>query len=375
MAGKLGVGLIGSGFMGRAHALAFRSVGTVFELELRPELELIADVDEAAAQTAADALGFNRATGDWQALIADPAVDLIAITAPTHLHREMVLAAIAANKSVYCEKPLAGTLEHAREMTAAAEAAGIATLVGFNYLKNPIAQVAREIIADGEIGEVVSMRGIHAEDYMADPDAPITWRHDPVGGGVIADLGSHIVSLARYLLGDIAEVSATLRTLHGSRPVAPGAAERRTVTTDDEAHMLVRFAGGTEGTLSASWVATGRKMQLAFEITGTRGSLAFTQERFNELKLYRAGQTPGRDGFTTITAGPDHPDYAPFCPAPGHQLGFNDMKVIEVKALLQALADGTAPEPGFAEATEIQRVVEAARMSAGEGRWVTLSEV
>ncbi len=375
MAGKLGVGLIGSGFMGRSHALAFRSVGTVFALDLQPELELLADLDEDTARRAASALGFKRATGDWQALIADPAVDLVAITAPTHLHREMVLAAVAANKPVYCEKPLAGTLAHAREMTAAAEAAGVAALVGFNYLKNPIAQVAREMIAGGEIGAVVGMRGIHAEDYMSDPDAPVTWRHDPVGGGVIADLGSHIISLARYLLGDIAEVSATLRTVHPSRPVALGAAERREITTDDEAHMLVRFAGGAEGTLSASWVATGRKMQLAFEITGTRGSLAFTQERFNELMFYRAGQQPGRDGFTTITSGPDHPDYAPFCPAPGHQLGFNDMKVIEVKALLQALAAGTTPQPGFAEATEIQQVVEAARLSGREGRWVAVEEV
>ncbi len=375
MADRIGIGLIGSGFMGRAHALAFRSVGTVFALELKPELELIADVDAAAAEAAADALGFGRATGDWRALIADPAVGLVAITAPTHLHREMVLDAIAANKPVYCEKPLAGTLAHAREMTAAAEAAGVATLVGYNYLKNPIAQVAREIIAGGEIGEVIGMRGIHAEDYMADPDAPITWRHDPVGGGVIADLGSHIISLSRYLLGDIAEIAATLRTVHASRPVAAGAADRQQVVTDDEAHMLVRFAGGAEGTLSASWVATGRKMQLGFEITGTTGALAFTQERFNELKLYRAGQTPGRDGFTTIAAGPDHPDYAPFCPAPGHQLGFNDMKVIEVKALLQALAAGTTPAPGFAEATEIQRVVEAARLAGKEGGWVKVADV
>lgn len=375
MTERLGIGLIGSGFMGRAHALAFRSVGTVLELPLAPELELIADVDQAAARAAADALGFGRATGDWQALVADPAVDLIAITAPTHLHREMVLAAIAANKPVYCEKPLAGTLAHAREMTAAAEAAGVATLVGFNYPKNPIAQVAREMIAGGEIGEVISFRGIHAEDYMADPDAPITWRHDPVGGGVIADLGSHIVSMARYLMGDIAEVSATLRTVHATRPVAPGATERRAVTTDDEAHMLVRFAGGAEGTLSASWVASGRKMQLAFEITGTKGALAFTQERFNELKFYRTGQQPGRDGFTTITARPDHPDYAPFCPAPGHQLGFNDMKVIEVKALIEALAAGEGASPDFREATEIQRVIDAARLSGREGVWTTVGDL
>jgi len=372
---RLGHGLIGSGFMGRSHALAFRSVAGVFDVELTPELELLADVNQSTAEAAAESFGYKRATGDWRALVADPAVDVVSITAPTGLHLEMARAVIEAGKTVYCEKPLASQLGDCEALTREAEAAGVKTLVGFNYLKNPITALARDIIRSGEIGEVVSFRGIHAEDYMVDPEAPYTWRHDPNGGGVTADLGSHIISMARFLIGDIETVNANLRTLYPDRPVAPGSAERRPVIIDDQAEMLVTFAGGATGSLTASWVATGRKMQLACEIAGTKGSLAFNQERLNELRLYKAGQEPGREGFTTVLAGPDHANYAGFCPAPGHQLGFNDMKVIEVKALLEALAADRDPSPGFREATEIQRVVESAYRSSRDRQWVTVGGV
>ena len=372
---SLGIGLVGSGFMGRAHALAFRSVGGVFDLPAAPVLEILADIDAETAARAAAALGFRRSTGDWRALVADPAVDIVAVAAPNALHGPVSLAAIAAGKPVYCEKPLATGLAEAETMARAAEKAGVVTLVGFNYLRNPMIALAREIVASGEIGEVTGFRGIHAEDYMADPATPWSWRCDPAqAGGALADIGSHIISMARHLLGEIEAVCGRLDTVHRRRPIARGGTGTREVTVDDQAHALIRFAGGASGTLSASWVATGRKMQLAFEVTGTRGAIEFTQERLNELKLHKAGGPKGRDGFTLICAGPDHPDYGAFCPAPGHQLGFNDLKVIEARTLVEAVAGTGRAWPDFREACEVERVVEAIRRSSAEGRWVPLRE-
>ena len=269
---KLGIGLIGSGFMGRAHALAFRTVGGVFDLAAVPELEMLADIDAEAAARSAASLGFNRSTGDWKALVKDAAVDIVAITTPNALHKPMSLAAIDAGKHVYCEKPLATTAEDARAMAEAAEAAGVVTMVGFNYLKNPMIGLAREIVASGEIGEITGFRGIHAEDFMGDPAIPYSWRCDPAqAGGALADIGSHIISMARFLVGDIEAVCGRLDTVIAERPAGAGSTGMRPVTVDDQANFLVRFANGAGGTISASWLATGRKMQLAFELTGTTG--------------------------------------------------------------------------------------------------------
>lgn len=367
---RIGIGLIGSGFMGRSHAIALRAVQGVFGADLVPSLEVLADIDEASAQRAATALGFARATADWQALVRDPAVELVHITTPNALHRPMALAAIAAGKAVYCEKPLAPTAAEAAEMAEAAEAAGVVSAVGFNYLKNPLLLAAREIVTGGEIGNVVSFRGIHAEDYMADPTTPWTWRLDPAGGhGAVADLGSHILSIARFLCGPIAELCGQIVTVHRARPFEGG---RRAVEVDDQARALLHFASGATGSIEASWVASGRKMSLGFEITGTRGTIAFDQERMNELLLWTRGQPLGREGFRTIPSGPAHVPYGAFCPAPGHHLGFNDMKTIEVRAVLEALAGKSAFQPDFREAASIQAAVDAIVRSARDRVWVTL---
>jgi predicted dehydrogenase len=367
----IGIGLIGSGFMGRSHAIAFRAAPGIFDLNAAPVLEILADIDNATATRAARAFGFARATGDWQALVRDPAVQLVDITAPNVWHKPMALAAIAAGKHVYCEKPLAANAADAQAMAAAAKAAGVQTFVGFNYLKNPMIAFARELIQGGEIGEIISFRGLHAEDYMADPEQHWSWRLDPAGGaGVVADLGSHILSIARFLCGDIVEVTGQLVTVVKQRPVAPGAIQTRPVEVDDQARALLRFASGATGSIEASWVARGRKMSLGFEVTGSKGSIAFDQERMNEIQLYTTGQTPGREGFRTILSGPDHPNYRAFCPAPGHHLGFNDMKTIEVKAILDSLAGGAPFLPDFAEAARIQATVDAIVKSAEERRWV-----
>ncbi|MBE7211344.1 MAG: Gfo/Idh/MocA family oxidoreductase [Gluconacetobacter diazotrophicus] len=372
---EIGIGLIGSGFMGRAHALALRGVGGAFPLRRAPRLEVLADEGEARAAEAARALGFRRATGDWEAMLRDPAVELVSITTPNRLHAPMALAAIANGKHVWCEKPLATTLADAIAMTRAAERAGVHTMVGFNYLKNPMLALAREIVSGGEIGEITGYRGIHAEGFMADPEQHFSWRCEPEqAGGALADIGSHALSMARFLLGEVDTVCARLDTIHRERPLPGGGS--RAVAVDDQASMMLRFRDRPfTATVTTSWLAAGRDMQLAFELTGTKGAIGFTQERFNELTLFRAGAAPGRGGFTTLTAGPAHGDYAAFCPAPGHQIGFNDLKVIEAKRLLAAIDGGPPSDAPFREALAVTRVMEAAHRSSNEQRWVAMAEI
>ena len=370
----LGIGLVGSGFMGRAHALAFRAVDGLFRLQRRPRLELLADRSEPEARQAAAELGFARATADWRALVCDPAVDIVAIATPNALHAPIALAAIANGKHVYCEKPLATSLADAAAMTQAARIAGVVTLVGFNYLRNPMIVTAREIVRSGEIGAITGFRGIHAEDFMADPAAAFSWRCEPEqDGGALADIGSHIVAMGRFLLGEVGSVCGRLDTIHHRRPGPDGAMVP--VRVDDQAAMLVRFRDHDfTASLQASWLASGRTMQLAFELTGTKGAIAFTQERFNELHLYRADAAGrARNGFTTIEAGPLHGAYAAFCPAPGHQLGFNDLKTMEVKHLLDAVCGEAASDMDFEAALAVSQVLDAVRRSSSKACWVEVA--
>lgn len=367
---ELGIGIIGTGFMGKAHAFAYRAAHAAFPEIPTPRLRLIADVTAEAAAKAARQYGFEASSGDWKALIADPNVHVVSITTPNSLHKEMSLAAIAAGKHVHCEKPLAPTLADAEEMVKAAQAKSIVTQVGFNYIKNPLLKLAREMIEAGELGEIYNFRGQHAEDYMANPESPYTWRLDPAGGpGVIADLGSHIIGMARFLLGPISEVMADVETIVKSRPSSPGAKERTPVLVDDIGRLMVRFSRGYGGMIEANWVATGRKMHLGFEIHGSKGGIHWNAERMNELNYYKAGAEPRHMGFITLEAGPQHQPYGRFCVAPGHQLGFNDMKTIEMAEFLGAIGGAAKAGPDFREAFEIQKVVEAAIGSSREKAW------
>lgn len=366
----VGIGLIGTGFMGRAHALAFHQARSNFDLPVRPRLVSLADGNPERAQQCARDWGFEHAA-DWEALIADPRVQLVAITTPNQLHAPMALAALAQGKAVYCEKPLAVGLAQATEMRDAARDAAVVTRVGYNYLQNPMLQLARQLIDSGELGEIVSFRGEFSEDFMADPQGAFTWRCDTrQAGGALADLGSHALCLARYLLGAVARVCADVHTVHGQRPHE---GKPRTVSVDDQAHLLLRFANGASGSLSTSWLWHGRKNYLAVEVCGTRGSLIYNQERLNELQLYQAGAAPDMGGFRTLLAGPELPGYAAFCPAPGHQLGYNELKTLEVRSVLEAMAgNGHHTGVDFQEAWEVERLADAARVSAAEGRWVEL---
>jgi len=370
----LRIGLIGTGFIGRSHAIALSAVGTVFDEIQPPVLELVADVNETRAEAARRALGFRRGTGDWRTLITDPAVDIVDVCTPNHLHREMVLAALAAGKHVYCEKPLALVASEAAEMAAAADRAGVTHLVGFNFPCNPILQTVREMLAAGELGEMIGFRGRYLEDYLADAALPFSWRCERrlAGPGALADLGSHLINLGHVLVGDLGRLHATLHTVIRER-IEPATKKPRRVENEDVAYALVEFANGVPGSFEISRVAAGYKHGLAVRIFGTRGSLAYDQERFNELRVYRNEDPAGRRGFRTILSGPEHTDYRPFCPAPGHGLGINDLKVIETRNLLRAIATGERAQPDFHEGARVQYVMDMFERSNAEGAWVTLA--
>ena len=364
------VGLIGSGFIGRAHAIALQGVGAVFPDVAAPVCEILADRDEHRAVNAAGTMGFARATGDWRKLVEDPAVDIVDICSPNYLHKDMALAAIAAGKHVWCEKPLALDAAEAQEVADAAVRAGVTHLIGFNYSLNPLVRLAQSMIAAGDIGAVMGFSGRYFEDYMADPAVPHSWRcvRRLAGAGALADLGSHLIDMAEVLLGPIASVCASLETVHVKRR-DPATGQILPVENEDVARSLVRFARGVGGSFEISRVATGFKCGLTFTVFGSAGSLSFDQERMNELRFYSGADPAGRRGFRTILAGPEHPDYAHFCPAPGHGLGINDLKVIEARNLLRAIAEGAPARPGFDTGLRVQRVMEAMERSHASGAW------
>ena len=370
---SLGFGLVGTGFMGKAHALAYRAARSVFG-DLPPiRLACLCDTPQDRARDMADQFGFERATIDFGDLIADPAVDIVSITTPNALHKEMALAAIAAGKHVHCEKPMALTLEDAAEMEAAARSRGVKTIVGYNYTHNPAFTHALRLIADGAIGRTVHFRGIVDEDYQADPDLAWTWRarRADAGLGTLGDLGCHLVSMADALMGPIESLIADTQIIHPTRPLSDGSG-RATVENEDTASAIVRFQSGAQGTLLTSRSAFGRKNRLDFEVHGTKGLIAFSQERMNELQLFVDEGEKRRQGFRTILTGPEHPPYGAFCPAPGHQLGFGDLKTIEVASFLRAIAGGRKAHPDFTDALRFEAVIHAMDVSAREGRRVTL---
>ncbi|SHE93697.1 Predicted dehydrogenase [Ruegeria intermedia] len=352
--------------MGKAHSVAMSAVGAVFDTALRPRLEMICASSPDSAERYRAAYGFRRATADWQALVNDAAVEAVVIASPQSTHRQIAEAALALGKPVLCEKPLGASLEDSRAMVAAAEASGTVNMVGFNYIRTPASQFARQLIADGAIGDITWFRGEHTEDFYADPEAPATWRTTGMANGTIGDLAPHMVNGALALVGPIAQVMADVETVHHTRPGG-------VVTNDDHAQMMCRFENGVMGNLYFSRIATGRKMGYAYEISGTKGAIRFDQEDQNALWLYRREGPEAHRGFTKILTGPAHPDYEPFCQGPGHGTGYQDQIIIEAKDFLTAIHSGRNIWPTFRDGHEVNRVLVAALASADSRGWQDVS--
>jgi predicted dehydrogenase len=364
--GEIGIGLVGGGYMGKAHAVALAAVGAVFDTALRPRLEVIAATSAASAERYRTAYGFHRAAASWQDLVADPKVQAVVIASPQSTHRAIAEAAFAAGKPVFCEKPLGASLQDAMAMVAAAEASGLPNMIGFNYVRTPATQFVRQLLDNGAIGDLTWFRCEHTEDFLADPMMPATWRTEGRANGCMGDLAPHPINCLLALMGPVAELSARIETVHATRPGPNGPVA---VTNDDHAQLMLRFASGVMGHLYVSRTATGRKMGYAYEIHGTKGSIRFDQEDQNAVHLYRAEGPEATRGFTRILTGPAHPNYAAFCQGPGHGTGYQDQIIIEARDFLQAIATGKPVWPTFRDGLAVSRIIETAHQASQDGRW------
>ena len=365
----IGVGLIGTGYMGKCHALAWNAVKPVFGDGPRPRLVHLGEATaELAAQRAAE-FGFARSSGDWRQVIADPEVEVVSITTPNAFHAEMAVAALEAGKHVWCEKPMAVGFAEAERMAAAAKASGKVAGLGYNYIQNPVIRHIKRLLAEGTIGAVNHVRFEMDEDFMADPEALFYWKSEKSSGyGALDDFGVHPLSLIHYLFGKVERVMAHLSKPYADRPLKAGG--RRAVETYDIASILFELGGGISGVMALDRSAWGRKGRIAMQIMGSKGTIAYDQERFNEFQLYAASDRATEQGFRTVLTAPSHPPYDRFIPAPGHGLGFNELKIIECHELLNAIAGKPAQIIGFAEGIEIERTVHAMAKSHELGQWV-----
>ena len=373
---RIGVGLIGTGFMGKCHAMAHGAVKAVFGDVPHVDRIALCDVDEMHAKQKANEFGFTRATTNWRDLLMDPAIHLISITSPNGMHRAMAVAALEAGKHVWCEKPMALTLADAEAMTVAATKAKIqVTALGYAYLRNPALQHAKQLINNDVIGDVFDFRGSIDEDYMADPTLPWSWRlaRRDAGLGTLGDLTCHLVSLAHELVGEIGSLCAMTDVVHVKRPIANEPGKMANVENDDIAHAVVRFRNGARGVMSSSRVAHGRKNGLKIEVHGSKGMLWLDNERMNELNLYVAEGPTAQRGFRRILSSPSHPAYGKLCPAPGHGLGFNELKVIELAEILHAIKGLPSQQIDFARGLRIERVIHAFAESSAEKAWVNVN--
>jgi predicted dehydrogenase len=366
----IGVGLIGTGYMGKCHALAWTSVRAVFGDGPKVRLAHLAEANRDLAQRKGNELGFERADEEWLALVRNPDVDVVSITTPNHLHAEMAIAALEAGKHVWCEKPMATRLEDSRRMRAAARASKAVAVLGYNYIQSPMFRQIDELVRSGAVGTVNHVRVEMDEDFMADPDAPFGLKSDSASGhGALDDFGVHPLSLLMTLFGPIARTVCHQAMPYPSRPVSDN--QRRPVETYDIASAMFEFDSGLSGVMTLNRSAWGRKGRIALQIFGDKGSLLFDQERFNEVQLYTADQEPATRGFRTILAGPVHPPYDKFIPAPGHGLGFNDLKIIECRELISKIEGReSARVIDFETGFRIEQTVQAMARSSETRAWI-----
>ncbi|PYF99421.1 Predicted dehydrogenase [Georgenia satyanarayanai] len=377
---RIGVAMIGYAFMGRAHSQAWRNAHRFFDLPLEPHMAVLVGRDEQRATSAARQLGWDAVETDWRRVIEREDVDVVDICTPGDTHAEIAVAALEAGKHVLVEKPMANTVAEAETMAAAANAArgrGVHSMVGFTYRRVPAIKLAQQMVAEGRIGEVRQVRAQYLQDWLADADAPLSWRLDKekAGSGALGDIGAHIIDLTQFVTGQrIAGVSGMLDTFVAERPVAEsfsglhgtGGTERGPVTVDDAAMFLGRLSSGAPAVFEATRFAWGRKNAIRIEVNGSTGSLAFDFEDMNVLHYYDATESTETAGFRRIlVTEPDHPYIEAWWPA-GHGLGYEHGFVHQAVDLVRALGAGEDPTPSFEDGLHVQRVLDAIERSSAQ---------
>jgi predicted dehydrogenase len=374
---RLRVALIGHGFMGAAHSQGWRVAPRFYDLPAHPEMTLLVGRNRAGVEASAAKWGWQETSTDWRDAIRRDDIDVVDIVTPGGSHAEIAIAALEAGKHVLCEKPLANTLEEAEAMAEAAERAGrhVYAMVGFTYRRVPAATFARDLVRSGAIGEVRQVRADYLQDWLVDPEAPLTWRlqKDSAGSGALGDLGAHAVDLAQFITGQtVTGVSGLLNTFVHERPVPAEAsglagtagADRGRVTVDDLALFTGRFDGGAIGSFEATRMATGRKNALRLEVAGSLGAISFDLETMNSLGFYDATAPATRRGFTDIlVTEPAHPYVSAWWPA-GHSLGYEHGFVHQAKDFVEAIMEERQPEPSFADGLQVQKVLDGVERSA-----------
>jgi len=385
---KLNVAMIGGGFMGKAHAMAYAAMPMFFwPAPAIPVRKVVVDVNQEMAETARDRFGFEEASADWRAVIARPDIDIIDICTPNNSHAEIAIAAARAGKHIICEKPLARTGEESKTMLDAVQASGSIHMVAFNYRRTPAVALAKKLIEEGRIGDILNFRGTYLQDWSADPDSPLSWRFQKsvAGSGTVGDIGTHVIDFARYLVGEIASVNALVKNHIPTRPRQSGGvdklgvgggdknAERGPVDVDDEMLTMLRFANGAIGSIEATRNAYGRNNFLTFEIHGTKGSLAFNYERRDELQVMYADDIGDARGFRTVYTGPAHPYGSGLWPIPALGIGYGETKIVECYDLCTAIVTGKQPSPNFEDGYRIALIADAILTSGESGQWVDIS--
>lgn len=375
--------------MGKAHSLAYAGVPMFFwPADVMPVKHTIAEATPELAADAATRFGFAGSTSDWRSIIDDPDIDVVDIATPNNLHAEMAIAALRAGKHVICEKPLAHTLEDAERMHRVALESQTVNMVAFNYRRTPAVALAKKYIEEGAIGDILNFRGTYLQDWSADPNSPLSWRFTKAvaGSGAVGDILSHVIDLAHYLVGDIAEVTSLTKTYIKDRPVQSSGSDslgnakvdsgpRASVDVDDEVMTLVKFRGGAVGSLEATRNAWGRNNFITLEIHGTEGSIAFNYENRDELQVCFRSDEGDRRGFRTVYTGPNHPNGHALWPIPALGIGYGETKIIEANDFFTAIATGGEVRPNFADGYQVALVEHAILESAESGAWTSVPEV
>ncbi len=383
----LNVGMVGYKFMGKAHSNALQRLGMFFDPGVKVHLKALCGRDAEWVRKAADQFGFEEIETDWEKLVTRSDIDLIDITAPSNVHKQIAIAAAKNGKHIFCEKPLALSVGDAREILAAAQAAGVKHQIGFNYRFAPAILLAKQLIDGGKIGTIRHFRAKYLQDWIIDPMFPLVWRLDKsvAGSGSHGDLGAHLIDLAHFLVGDMDRVIGMSRTFVKERPevgVMQGltasssdSAEMKPVTVDDATLFLTEFENGALGSFEATRFAAGHKNDMSFEINGDKGSIRFEFERMNELQYYDAADDTSVCGFRTIQASEGcHPYMSAWWPV-GHVIGYEQTFVHEFFEFTKSIAGGTATAPDFTDGVKCCQVLDAVDKSITEERWIKVSSI
>ncbi|OFW64869.1 MAG: dehydrogenase [Actinobacteria bacterium RBG_19FT_COMBO_36_27] len=382
---KINIGMIGAGFMCKAHSIAYSVMPMFFwPPPALPHRRTVVDVTDDLARVAAKKYGFDTHSTNWKTLIEDTEINIIDIVTPNDMHAEIAIAAAKAGKHIICEKPLARNAEEAKTMLDAVTESGVKHMVAFNYRRTPAVVLAKKYLTEGSIGKVLNFRGNYLLDFTADPDTSFSWRFEKkiAGSGAVGDLGTHVIDMARYLVGEISEVSAITKTWIKERPLqtesvekfgaVKGSGNKKIVDVDDEFCSLVRFEGGAIGSIEASRNAWGKNNFLSFEIHGEKGSLFFNYERLNELQVCFSDDPDDRRGWRTIVTGPVHPYGEALWPIPGIGIGYAETKIIELYDFFKSIINDTKFSPDFYDGYRTALISDAIIKSSEKNTWIKI---